>query len=232
MVEEKNQFGQTLGHPVNDWQTVDFPKKEILRGRFCVLDPINLEKYADQLFQNLLVDNPGDTWTYLPYGPFNNSHEFKEWLLKTDARSDTQLYVILNLQNEPIGVCGYLRVTPEHGVIEVGHLHYSKFLQRTPMATEAMYLMMRYAFDDLHYRRYEWKCNALNEPSRQAAFRLGFKFEGTFRQNNVFKNYNRDTDWFSIIDSEWPEIKNRFQRWLAPENFDSSGKQILSLRDV
>jgi RimJ/RimL family protein N-acetyltransferase len=139
------------------------------------------------------------------------------------------LYAISNNNNLPIGIAGYLRINPEHGVIEVGHLHYSKLLQKTPAATEVMYLMMRYIFDDLGYRRYEWKCNSLNEASKNAALRLGFKFEGIFRQSNVFKKYNRDTAWFSIIDSEWIAIKERFHRWLDPNNFDAKGKQIISL---
>jgi RimJ/RimL family protein N-acetyltransferase len=132
----------------------------------------------------------------------------------------------------PIGISGYLRINPEDGSIEVGHLHFSKLLQKTPAATEAMYLMMQYAFDNLKYRRYEWKCDSLNQPSRDAALRLGFKFEGIFRQHMVRKDRNRDTAWFSIIDSEWPSLKEKFQKWLQPNNFDDHGYQRISLRDI
>ena len=146
--------------------------------------------------------------------------------------TDTQLYAILNTDHMPIGIAGFLRINPEHGTIEIGHLHYSKLLQRTPAATEAMFLLMRYAFDDLNYRRYEWKCNSLNIPSIKSALRLGFKFEGIFRQSNVFKGHNRDTAWYSIIDSEWPALKDKLQHWLDPKNFDQDGKQIFSLGKI
>src|SRR5690606_34325776 len=137
---------------------------------------------------------------------------------------------ILNRQTAaPIGICGYLRINPTHGSIEIGHLHYSKLLKQTPAATEAMFLLMQYAFDTLHYRRYEWKCHSLNQASRRAAERLGFTFEGIFRQCNVFKGHNRDTAWFSIIDKEWPALKGKFQRWLRADNFDVNGKQLTRL---
>ena len=142
------------------------------------------------------------------------------------------MYVILNTDNIPVGIAGYLRINAEHGTIEVGHLHYSKHLQRTPAATEAMFLMMSHVFDDLKYRRYEWKCNSLNTPSIQSAIRLGFTFEGIFRQANVFKGYNRDTAWYSIIDSEWPALKEKLQRWLHPKNFDQDGKQVFKLEKI
>lgn len=145
------------------------------------------------------------------------------------AEETTRTYAILSLDHAPIGMASYLRITPEHGVIEVGDLHFSHLLRKTAAATEAMYLMMRYAFDELGYRRYEWKCNHLNTPSRNAALRLGFTFEGIFRQSNIFKNRNRDTAWFSIIDSEWPAIKDRLQKWLEPENFDNQGQQLQRL---
>src|SRR5262249_23531809 len=132
----------------------------------------------------------------------------------------------------PIGKASYLRINPLHGVIEIGHLHFSKFLKRTAAATEAIYLMIQHLFDELGYRRCEWKCNALNQASRKAALRFGFKFEGIFRQNYVLKSHNRDTAWFSIIDNEWPQLKEKFQKWLDPNNFDCNGKQIIKLSDI
>ncbi|MBV8803091.1 MAG: GNAT family N-acetyltransferase, partial [Gammaproteobacteria bacterium] len=132
----------------------------------------------------------------------------------------------------PLGIAGYLRITPNHGVIEIGHLHFSKLLKQTPLATEAIYLMLKQVFDEYKYRRCEWKCNNLNEPSHKAAKRFGFTFEGIFRQHYVFKNQNRDTAWYSIIDSEWPILKEKFEKWLHSNNFTPSGKQILKLAEI
>lgn len=233
MMNETNEFGQIAGCPINNWQRVNTPSKTTLQGMYCVLEPLNLDKHSAKLFESLLLDNKGESWTYLPYGPFKNCDEFQAWLKVTTSEQDTLLYAIVDSKTLlPIGIAGFLRINPEHGVIEVGHLHYSTLLKKTPAATEAMYLMMRYVFKELGYRRYEWKCNSLNQASRNAALRLGFKFEGIFRQSNVFKNRNRDTAWFSIIDSEWPEIEKRFQHWLRPENFDASGNQKLRLKDI
>ncbi|MGB6976792.1 MAG: GNAT family protein [Gammaproteobacteria bacterium] len=204
-----------------------------MKGRYCLLEPLDIDKHAAQLFDSLAIDNKGESWTYLPYGPFSTCDEFRNWLKATTAEIDTVLYAIVDAKTQlPIGICGYLRINPEHGVIEVGDLHYSKLLKKTPTATEAMYLMMYHAFEELKYRRYEWKCNSLNQASRDAAERLGFKFEGIFRQNNIFKGRNRDTAWFSIIDSEWPGIKERLQKWLSPSNFDKNGNQIVTLREI
>jgi RimJ/RimL family protein N-acetyltransferase len=228
---EKNEFNQPVGQLVNNWRGAKLPELITMQGKFCVLELLNIENHADSLFENLSIDNKGESWTYLPYGPFENKTTFRIWLKEKVAELDTRLYVILN-NNNPIGIAGYLRINLEHGVIEVGHLHYSKLLQQTSAATEAMYLMMCYAFDDLGYRRYEWKCNSLNQASHNAALRLGFKFEGIFRQNHVFKNRNRDTTWFSIIDSEWLPIKQRFQRWLDSSNFDKNHKQIKRLNEI
>jgi RimJ/RimL family protein N-acetyltransferase len=230
-MNEKNEFNQIAGHPVKNWQPVKMPAQAIMQGKYCILEPINIDKHTEKLFENLLIENQGESWTYLPYGPFKNNDEFSAWIKATNAEQDTELYAILNIHHIPIGIAGYLRINPGHGVIEVGHLHFSKLLQKTPAATEAMYLMMRHAFDDLGYRRYEWKCNSLNEASRNAALRLGFTFEGIFRQSNVFKNRNRDTAWFSIIDSEWPAIKEKLQQWLDLKNFDSDGNQVKRLNE-
>ena len=219
----------TLGIEVINWVECDRPESIKIFGRYCILEPFDFEKHGQQLFFAFNLQQDG--WLYLPYGPCSTFDEFFQCMNKICANSDTLIYTILDAKTKKaIGVCGYLRINPEHGVIEVGHLHYSKLLQKTAAATEAMYLMMKYAFDDLGYRRYEWKCNDLNIPSKKAATRLGFTFEGVFRQSNVFKGYNRDTAWYSIIDSEWPEIKQKLEEWLRPDNFDDQGKQINRLQ--
>ncbi|WP_298626411.1 GNAT family protein [uncultured Legionella sp.] len=228
-----NEFEQITGTEVISWLARKRPEKKPINGSFCILEPMDINKHAKDLYESLLMDNKGESWTYLPYGPFQSLHEFKAWLERTCSEEDVVLYTILDIKNQlPIGVSGYLRINNEHGVVEVEHLHFSKLLQKTAAATEAMYLMMFYAFDILKYRRYEWKCNSLNKASWNAAIRLGFKFEGIFRQSNVYKNCNRDTAWFSIIDAEWPELNQRFIRWLNPDNFDLQGRQKLSLNEI
>lgn len=231
-MKNRNRFNQEIGQPLNDWQAAKMPYKKFLIGKHCVLEPLNIETHSEKLFE-ILHQNTGESWTYLPYGPFQNLQEFEEWICKSLSEKDSFFYAILDKEtNQPVGICAYLRINPEHGSIEIGHLNFSHLLQRKPAATEAMYLMMKQAFDDLGYRRYEWKCNSLNEPSWRAAERLGFKFEGIFRQHLVVKNQNRDTAWFSIIDSEWPILKNKFERWLADCNFDAKGKQLVKLLDI
>src|SRR3990167_2955215 len=229
-MNERNEFNQIVGYKVEQWISAKKPEKKVLRGKYCSLEPLEINKHAEALFNALAIDNAGESWTYLPYGPFKTLDEFKEWLKIKTAEQNTLLYAILDNTQKPIGISGY-GINSEHGVIEVGHLHFSAPLKRTPLATDAMYLMMHYAFEELHYRRYEWKCNALNQSSRNAALRLGFTFEGIFRQHYVFKGRNRDTAWFSIIDSEWPAIKAKFERWLDPNNFDEQGQQKISLRN-
>lgn len=178
------------------------------------------------------LDPDGSIWTYLPYGPFPNPDEYLAHLQVQANCSDPLCFAIVsNISNEALGVAAYLRNEPTNGVVEVGHLCFTPKLQRRPEATEAMYLMMRHPFEDLGYRRYEWKCNAGNVASIRAAQRYGFTFEGTFRQAMVSKGRNRDTAWFSILDSEWPTQKARFEAWLSTENFDETGQQIRRLQD-
>jgi len=232
-MNQKNQFGQVLDKSLEGWIACQRPAKTILQGRYCRLEPIVIDKHAAKLFEVLAIDNQGESWTYLPYGPFDSFPEFQTWLTTTMSDQDTLLYAIVDVKTgEPLGISGYLRINGEHGVIEVGHLHFSALLKRTSLASEAIYLMLKHAFDDYGYRRCEWKCNNLNEASKLAAARFGFTFEGIFRQNHVFKNRNRDTAWFSIIDGEWPSLKEKFEKWLDPSNFDTTGKQILKLLEV
>jgi RimJ/RimL family protein N-acetyltransferase len=184
--------------------------------------------HCQALFEANSIDKNGEIWLYLPYGPFENLKDYCEWMRSFCNGLDPLFYAIIDPSGKAIGVASYLRVDHNNGVIEVGHLAYSPLLQRTKASTEAMYLMMQYAFE-LGYRRYEWKCNALNAPSRAAAERLGFKFEGVFRQAAVIKGHNRDTAWYSIIDKEWPNLKLAFEKWLSKDNFYADGKQKVSL---
>lgn len=198
-------------------------------GRFCRLEPLDPARHADDLFAANALDEEGRSWTYLPYGPFETLESYRDWTERSCRGNDPLFYAIVNRKTgKAEGVASYLRIEPNQGSIEVGHLNFSPHLQRTPAATEAMFLMMQRAFE-LGYRRYEWKCNALNGPSRSAAQRLGFSFEGVFRQWAVVKGRNRDTAWYAVIDSEWPPLRAAFSEWLAPDNFDDQGRQKASL---
>lgn len=198
-----------------------------MKGRYCYLEPLDCERHALELFHAL---NDKSLWTYLPCGPFESQQDFREFLERHLTGDDPLAYAIMHPQGHAIGISSYLRIDPNAGSIEGGGIVYSPRLKRTRAATEAMYLMMQRAFDELAYRRYEWKCDALNKTSRQAAERLGFKFEGIFRQATVYKGRNRDTAWYSIIDSEWPKIKEALQCWLEPANFDAQGLQLKPLQ--
>jgi RimJ/RimL family protein N-acetyltransferase len=203
-----------------------------MAGRYCRLEPLDPSAHAPALFDAFRLDAAGVGWTYLPYGPFDRFDAFRAWTERISAPDDPLFFAVLDEGATPVGLASYLRVTPEHGVIEVGHIHYSVLLQRRRAATETMYLMMRRVFDELGYRRYEWKCDALNAPSRKAADRLGFVYEGTFRKHVIYKGRSRDTAWYSVIDDEWPALKRAFEAWLDPANFDALGEQKRSLREL
>ncbi|HEU5318638.1 MAG TPA: GNAT family protein, partial [Chloroflexota bacterium] len=178
-------------------------------------------------------DVDGRMWTYLSVGPFDDVPTYRAWLESVAPGEDPLFHTIVDLKTgNPVGLAAYLRIDPPNGVIEVGHLQFSPLLQKTPVATEATYLMMRRALEELGYRRYEWKCDSLNAPSRAAAQRYGFTFEGIFRQAIVYRARNRDTAWFSILDHEWPTLKRAFERWLDPANFDRQGRQRARLADL
>ncbi len=227
-----NEHGQPIGPPVPDWRGATPPRRESIPGTHCRLDPLDAERHAEDLFRAYAADPQGANWTYLPYGPFATLGAYRTWLAGKQAASDEVFYAIVDPKSErPLGVAAYLRIAPETGSIEIGHLSYSPALQRTIASTEAMYRMMKRVFEDWGYRRYEWKCDALNAPSRAAATRLGFRFEGIFRQLMVLKGRNRDTAWFSIIDEEWPALRGGFEAWLAPSNFDGGGRQLRRLED-
>jgi RimJ/RimL family protein N-acetyltransferase len=198
-------------------------------GRTCRVEPLDPAAHAAQLHAANALDGAQRNWTYLPYGPFPTLEAYSDWLNLVAADADPMFHAIVDLNtNEAVGVASYLRIDPGAGSIEVGHINYSSRLQRTVAGTEAMYLMMKRAFE-LGYRRYEWKCNALNAASRAAAQRYGFSYEGIFRQARVDKGRNRDTAWYATIDKEWPALDRAFRRWLHPRNFDRNGRQRLSL---
>jgi RimJ/RimL family protein N-acetyltransferase len=226
-----NTYGQPVGAPVPGWTPPPVPSREPMSGRYCDLRPLD-PRVADALFDAFSLDHDDREWTYLPYGPFADREEFREWIETSAVSLDYNLFSIHSGPDRAAtGIAGYLRFMPASGSIEVGHLRYSHLLKRTRASTEAMYLMMKRAFE-LGYRRYEWKCDALNEPSRRAALRLGFSFEGVFRQATVYKGRTRDTAWFSVIDREWPALQRAFELWLEPANFDDEGRQRHPLRSV
>ena len=219
-----------LGAPVPNWSPPPFPGRSTLQGRYCRLEPLDPARHAQGLFDAWEgVEALGD---YVPIGPFATAAEYRVLADQVSAGADPQFYAVCDLDTgAPLGQASYLRIAPEAGSIEVGWICFSPRLKRSRLATEAMYLMMKNAFD-LGYRRYEWKCNALNAPSRRLAQRLGMSYEGVFRQAGVVKGRNRDTAWYACIDSEWPQIKAAYDAWLAPENFDATGQQKTSLSDL
>lgn len=227
-----NALGQRVGVPLPDWKRPARPPRTVLEGRTCRVEPLDPARHADDLFVANARDSDGRGWTYLPYGPFADRAAYDAWMSATCCGDDPLFHAIVDAATgRAVGVASYLRVDPHAGSIEVGHLRFSPLLQRSIASTEAMYLMMKRAFE-LGYRRYEWKCDALNAPSRAAAERLGFTFEGVFRQAIVIKRRNRDTAWFSILDGEWPRLDAAFRRWLDPANFASDGTQKLRLSEL
>jgi RimJ/RimL family protein N-acetyltransferase len=221
---------QSIGAPLPHWTPKQAPPRTPMVGRFCRLEPLDAARHAADLFAANQHDRDGRNWTYLFVGPFTDFASYRAWLEQVEQSADPLFHTIIDLATDkPVGVATFMRIDRGNGVIGVGNINYSPLLQRKPAATEAMFLMMRRVFDELGYRRYEWKCDSLNAPSRAAALRLGFQYEGLFRQAVVYKGRNRDTTWFSIIDSEWPRLKRAYEHWLSPENFDAAGKQKTSL---
>jgi RimJ/RimL family protein N-acetyltransferase len=226
---EWNHLGQPIGFVVPNWSACPKPPRTPMVGKLCHVVPLEVEKHAPDLYRANSEDKEGRMWTYLAYGPFSN---FKDYLVEMNRwlNEDWHIHAILDATTgQAQGLASYMRVEPDAGSIEVGAIMYSPRLQRTTAGTEAMYLMMKRVFDELAYRRYEWRCNALNQGSMKAASRLGFQFEGIIRQATVLKGRSRDTAWFSIIDQEWPAIKMALESWLVRENFDSNGRQIKTL---
>lgn len=207
------------------------PERRQIDGMLVLLEPLDPDRHADALYAaSHDNDEAKRVWTYLPDGPFDDFASFNRWVRRMAEEPDRLFFAFRDKATGRLGgMATYLDIRPTMGSIEIGYIWFSPFLQRTRQATEALFLMLRYAFDDLKYRRMQWRCNALNGNSRAAALRLGFIFEGIFYQHMVVKGRNRDTAWYSILDHEWPRIRDNFEVWLAPSNFDNQGRQVLSL---
>ena len=220
------------GNLVGDFQVPPHPKGISIDGRMVTLKPLIASQFAEELFLSNSIDKDGTNWAYLPYGPFEILETYSQWIKSFEGKEDPVFFAIISKKlKKAIGIASYLRINPKDGSIEVGHINYSPLLQRTTEATEAMFLMMKWAFDN-GYRRYEWKCNALNLRSRSAAQRLGFSYEGVFRQMAIVKGRNRDTAWFAMIDKEWRVLECCFKEFLSDDNFDHNGKPKKSLRTL
>jgi RimJ/RimL family protein N-acetyltransferase len=232
MQPTQNNLGQPVGSSLPGWKSATIPPREPIEGRFCRLEPLDPDRHAAALFAANTADADGRSWTYLAYGPFGTLASYRDWMIATCLGDDPQFFAIIDKSTgQPTGVASYLRISPASGSIEVGHIHYSPSLARRAAATEAMYLLMKRAFE-LGYRRYEWKCDSLNAASRSAAQRLGLSFEGIFRQATVYKDRNRDTAWYAAINTEWSDLRSAFERWLDPGNFDGAGQQRTRLSDL
>lgn len=230
MTERLNHLGQPIGAAVPEWHGAQPVPQTPMHGRACNVVPLQ-PAHAPALHAAFAEDQTGELWTYMPTGPFADATAYTEWVTEACESSDPLFFAIIKkTTGQPVGVASYLRIQPQNGVVEVGYITFSPALQRSIMATEAMYLMMKRAFDELGYRRYEWKCDALNAPSQRAARRLGFQYDGLFRQALVYKGRNRDTAWFSILDGDWPKVKAAFEAWLEPSNFDPDGGQRSNLQ--
>lgn len=223
-----NRFGQPVGEPVPDWSPRPAAEPVTLVGRTVRLVPLAIA-HADDLFHALVEESSPRLWTYLASGPFDDRRSFDRYLRSVVEHPGLAAMAVV-VDGTALGHECLMRCDPTNGTVEVGNIALAARLQRTTAATEAAYLLMRHVFDDLGYRRYEWKCDSLNEPSRQAALRLGFGHEGRFRQAVVYKGRNRDTDWFAVTDTAWPRLRTSYEAWLDPANFDGEGRQRRSLR--
>ena len=228
-----NEFGQPIGFDLPDWTPPSFPPHVSLQGRYCRIEPLNAARHARDIFEAQAADTDGARWTYLFTDRTTDFAEYEKWALGAEGSRDPQFYAIVDAATgRAVGSCTYMRIEPKHGVIEIGNIYFSPRLGRTRAATEAMYLLMANAFE-LGYRRYEWKCDSCNLPSRAAATRFGFTYEGLFRQAIVNKGRNRDTTWFAIIDRDWNGgLREAYLRWLEPANFDAAGAQKLKLSEL
>ena len=217
---------------VENFSPPHHPKGIILHGKTVRLEPLDVNRHSTDLFQSNALDRDGVNWKYLPYGPFETLDAYQNWLAVEVKKTDPCFFAIIRLSdNKAVGVASYLRINPNDGSIEVGHINYSPLLQKTYEGTEAMYLMMQWAFET-GYRRYEWKCNALNAKSRYAAQRLGFSYEGVFRQMSISKGRNRNTAWFAAIDQEWSALQACYETYLADDNFTPDHKPKISLSEL
>lgn len=221
-----NHLGQPIGFALPNWPGAVHPSRTPIHGDFAIIEPLDPDRHVDDLHTAFAADPDGALWTYMFDGPFQSKRELSSWLSRACETDDPLFHVIVDrATGKAAGLAAYMRIKPEVGVIEIGHITLSPALQRTSAATEAMYLFMKRAFEELGYRRYEWKCDSLNSASQRAALRLGFEYDGTFKQAIVYKGRNRDTAWYSILDRDWPSLKCAYERWLDPRNFDNEGQQ-------
>lgn len=219
-----------IGPVVKNWTPPPAPEAMVLDGTYCRLEPLDADQHAALLFN--AFEGQDALYDYLPAGPFHSAAQYHRWVKEVTSAGDALFFVVfVKATGSYLGVLSFLRIKPAAGSIEVGNINFSMGMQRSPASTEAVYLMMQWAFE-VGYRRFEWKCNALNLPSRRAAQRLGLSYEGVFRQALVVKGRNRDTAWFAAIDSEWPALKEAFRVWLSPTNFDVQGQQRERLSDL
>ncbi|KKW50521.1 acetyltransferase [Pantoea ananatis] len=226
MAQHLNQYGQPVGQSMPDWQSRPLPQREIFQGQVCRLEPFSVAAHGAALWQAWSLAEDGRDWTYLSDGPFDDEAAWLAHARTMEASRDPLHFSVVDRKTDrAVGTLSLMRIDAANGVMEVGFVTFSRLLRQTRMATEAHFLLMRYAFEQLGYRRYEWKCDSCNLPSRRAALRLGFQFEGDFRQARIYKGRTRDTSWFSIIDSEWTQVKAGFERWLAETNFTREGQQ-------
>ena len=221
-----NAYGQPVGPPLPHWTPRRLPPRQPIAGRYCRIEPLDPARHGADLFAAYDAAPDGSDWTYLSIERPQSLQDYLDYASRAAASADPLHYAIIDTgTGKAVGTAALMRMDPANGVIEIGHVTYSPLLKRTAIATEAQYLFMRCVFDELGYRRYEWKCDSLNQPSRRAARRYGFRYEGTFRQLLVYKGRSRDTAWFAIIDSEWPSRRQAYEQWLAAENFDAQGRQ-------
>lgn len=232
MAQRINSLGQPIGEALPRWEPARRPDGRRLEGIYCDVTAVT-KAHAAALHEAYGDDTEHRMWTYMSDGPFPSVAALEEWIDAMAHAEDQVCHAIIDKNSgKAAGVASYLRIQPASGVIEVGGIAYSPRLQKTRAATEAMYLLMRHAFEELGYRRYEWKCDALNAASRNAAKRLGFAYDGLFRQAIVYRGRNRDTAWYSILDGDWPGLKSAFEAWLDPGNFNADGRQRTRLADL
>jgi len=230
MPVRRNEFDQSIGPDVPEWAPRALPPRKPIEGRFCTLEPLDAARHADDLHAAYAQAPDGRDWTYLFSERPADLEGTRAYVERAAKSTDPMHFAVVDRHSgRAVGTLALMRIDPAHGAIEVGSVTFSPLLKQTPMSTEAQYLLMKLAFDALGYRRYEWKCDNFNEPSKRAATRLGFQFEGIFRQAVVYKGRSRDTAWFSIVDTEWPALRTAFERWLSPGNFDPQGRQRVSL---
>jgi RimJ/RimL family protein N-acetyltransferase len=221
-----------VSEDLTNWTPRSRPERKVLEGRYVRLEPLSAAVHGDGLYEAAKVGNADERFRWLGETTPASRSDFQPWLEKVEASEDPLYFACIDqMSGKVAGRQTLMRIDPANGVIEIGHIHWGPLMQRRPAATEAHYLFMKYAFDDLGYRRWEWKCNNRNEPSKRAAERFGFTPEGVFRQHMIIKGENRDTAWYSIIDKEWPAIKKAYEGWLDPSNFDSDGNQKRRLED-